>query len=238
MQVSKLKSILGGVLLMISCQLNAQDWGSPVATDTSAVDSTAPAPDASGGSGWGGTKEPEMPKRAIYKRFNPPYDTMREIIYYEGVIEDEGEFPEKNGADSMYWRAKKFLLKRYGKENLKKWVVEDKKNERITLKLAIPMVVKMGEYKKTDAGILEYKLTIRFKDGRYKYQFGNFVHIQSPNGLGKESSKTYHEYYLKLKKGYEASDRYLLAADREVHEVVLGLKKTLHEPYQPDEDDW
>lgn len=229
-------------LLVSTMRVSAQDgWGSFGGTDTAKADSTASVADASGGGGWGmtpGTKEEIMPKRAVYKRFNPPYDSMREIIYYEGIIEDEGEYPEKNGADSLYFRAKKFLTARYGKENLKKWVIEDKKANLLTLKLAIPMIVKMGDYKKTDAGILEYKLTIRFKDGRYKYQFGNFVHIQSPNGLGKEPTRTYHEYYMKVKKGYELTDRYLLTADREVHEVVDGLKKSLHEPYQPDEDDW
>jgi hypothetical protein len=218
---------------------SAQDWGSHAATDTAKVDSTAATADASGGSGWGmGSKESEMPKRAIYKRFTPPFDSMREIIYYEGIIEDEGEFPEKNGADSLYWRAKKFLLQRYGKDNLKKWTIEDKKADRLTLKMTVPMIVKMGDYKKMESGFLEYKLTIRFKDGRYKYQFGNFVHIQSPNGLGKEPTRTYHEYYMRVKKGFEVTDKYLLTADREVHEVVMGLKKSLHEPYQPDEDDW
>lgn len=235
---------LAGLLMCVPGSVAAQDWGGfgSSGTDTTKVDSLATTPDASGGTAWGGSsgtsKEPELPKRVPYKRFIPPYDSLREIIYYEGIIEDEGEYPEKNGADSLYMRARKFLSTRYGKENLKKWTVEDKKNDRLTLKMVIPMMVKNGEYNKKQSGFLEYKLTIRFKDGRYKYQFGNFVHIESPNGLGKEPTRTYHEYYMKLKKGYETTDRFLLAADREVKEVVDGLKKSLHEPYQPDEDDW
>jgi hypothetical protein len=43
---------------------------------------------------------------------------------------------------------------------------------------------------------------------------------------------------MRLKKGFQFTDRYLMAADTEVAEVVKALKKTLREPYQPDEDDW
>jgi hypothetical protein len=43
---------------------------------------------------------------------------------------------------------------------------------------------------------------------------------------------------MKLKKGFQATDPYLLAADREVKQLVAELTKTLKEPYQPDEDDW
>ena len=115
---------------------------------------------------------------------------------------------------------------------------EDKRAQRITLMLTIPMDIKNGEYRKIHSGMMEYKLTVRFQDGRYKYQFGNFVHLESPNGLGKEPTRTYHEYYMRMKKGFETSDGYLLAADTEVKEMVAGFKKSLHEPYQPDEDEW
>jgi hypothetical protein len=214
------------------------DWGggSATGTDTAVKDSAAPY--VEDGSGWGDDQsmEPQMPKRVAYKRFNPPYDSLREIIYYEGIIEDEN--CDFCGSDSLYWRARKFLSDRYGKENMKKFIIEDKKSDRITLKVSIPMTVRYGQYTKSEAGTLEYKVTLRFKDNRYKYQFGNFVHIESPNGLSTDASRTYHEHYMKLKKGYQATDKYLLAADREVKEIVDGLKKSLKQPFQPDEDDW
>jgi hypothetical protein len=43
---------------------------------------------------------------------------------------------------------------------------------------------------------------------------------------------------MRLKKGFQQTDKYLLAAEAEVKLVVDGLKKSLREPYQPDEDDW
>lgn len=233
------------VLMCTASVAHAQwgDWGGGGGTDTTkATSDTAAAAPVEGGwgddGGWGGEKEegPQMPERKQYVRFHPPYDSLREIIYYEGIIEDENcEFCT---SDSLYYRARKYMLSKFGKDKLKSFIVEDKKADRITLKVTIPMISKYGQYKTENVGMLEYKVTLRFKDGRYKYQFGNFVHIQSPNGLAKESTRTYHEYYMKVKKGYQVSDKYLLAADREVKEFVEGLKKSLREPYQPDEDDW
>ncbi|MBS3914013.1 MAG: DUF4468 domain-containing protein [Bacteroidetes bacterium] len=237
MRIARVAAMAG--FFLIAGNSNAQwgDWGSaPTTGDTATKDSTGPM--VEDGSGWGmeEDKGPQMPKRVAYKRFNPPYDSLREIIYYEGIIEDEN--CDFCGSDSLYWRAMKYLTKRYGKENLKKFVVEDKKSDRITLKVSIPMVVRYGNYNKSESGTLEYKLTLRFKDNRYKYQFGNFVHIESPDGLAKDATRTYHEYYMKVKKGYQNTDKYLLSADQEVKEIVEGLKKSLKEPYQPDEDDW
>lgn len=245
MNIPRLKQILFALAFTFGCSgSTSAQWGDWGGSESTPADTTAatPAVEESGGwdGGWGDGKEetqgPQMPERKPYIRFIPPYDSLREIIYYEGIIEDEN--CDYCGADSLYWRAKKYMLTRFGKEELKKFVVEDKKADRITLKVTIPMVTKYGQYKSEQAGYLEYKVTLRFKDGRYKYQFGNFVHIQSPNGLAKESTRTYHEYYMKVKKGYQVTDKFLLSADREVKEFVEGLKKSLREPYQPDEDDW
>jgi hypothetical protein len=247
-RLKTLKSICVAGLFLVVIPGKAQwgDWGGGGAetpADTAKTDTTASAGgDAWGGGdagGWGGaeeTKGPKMPERKPYVRFVPPYDSLREIIYYEGIIEDED--CEYCMADSLYWRARKHLLTKFGKENLKKFTVEDKKADRITLLVSVPMVIKYGNYKQETVGTLEYKLTLRFKDNRYKYQFGNFVHIQAADGTGKEATRTYHEYYMKLKKGFQATDPYLLAADREVKQLVAELTKTLKEPYQPDEDDW
>ena len=43
------------------------------------------------------------------------------------------------------------------------------------------------------------------------------------------------------KKGVINTDRFLLTADKEVKDIVKGLKKALKEPYDPieaGEDDW
>jgi hypothetical protein len=43
---------------------------------------------------------------------------------------------------------------------------------------------------------------------------------------------------MRVKKGYQTTDVFLLAADRDVKEFVEGLRKSLRGPYQPDEEDW
>lgn len=233
-----IRIVLFGLLAVVAGNAKAQfdGWGSSgdVAADTA---SAAPAESSFAGFGWGNEKEEaKMPERKPYVRFVPPYDSMREIIYYEGVIEDEN--CDYCTADSLYWRARHYIVSKFGKDKTKKFILEDIKADRITMRVTIPLIVTYGQYRKFEAGQLEYKVTLRFKDYRYKYQFGNFVHIETPNGLATAATRTYHEYYMRVKKGFQNTDQYLLAADREVKEFVAGLKKSLKEPYQPDEDDW
>ncbi|MBL7811350.1 MAG: DUF4468 domain-containing protein [Bacteroidetes bacterium] len=233
---TRLRLIVACFTLLGATRLHAQLDGWGTETDTASKDSASPAVSEGG---WGmeeNKKEEYMPVRTPYKRFVPPYDSLREIIFYEGVIEDEN--CETCGADSLYWRARKYLTQRYGKENIKKWIVEDKKADKMLLKVNVPMNTTYGKYVKGTYGQLEYRLTLRFKDGRYKYQFGNFVHVDVPPGLNPKPVRTYHEYYMRVKKGFQVTDKFLMAADAEVKDIVTGLKKSLREPYHPDEDDW
>ena len=194
-----------------------------------------------GGSGGTGIQDPKPYKFEVaeYKRFAPPYDTNREVIFYTGVVEDYDCL--ECGTDSLYFRAKKYLLSYFGKKNLKSFITEDKEMEKIELLVRRPMLVSVNKNNKVQQGLLEYKVTLQFRDARYKYQFGYFVHEESMAGNQNRISRTYHEYYRKNKKGVMDSDRYLLAADREVKEIVKGLRKALKEPYNPmeaGEDDW
>ena len=213
--------------------------GSGSSADTSTVDTTTTGGDAGG---WGASTEEtpavQVKPKVPYKRFIPPFDTSREIIYYSGVIEDEK--CETCGADSLYWRTLKYLTKKFGKENMKdkKWVLENVVGNKIVLKVTTPMLIQGNAYNKMQSGYLEYRIAIRFQEGRFKYQFGNFVHIQVERGSEAKTIRTYHEYYMRVKKGYQNTDPFLLAADRDVKDIVEGLTKALKGPYQPDEDDW
>ena len=90
-----------GLSLVIGDDLSAQ-WDMGGSVDTAKIDSSSL-------------------KKIPYVRFVPPYDTMREIIFYEGVIENED--CQLCTADSLYWRAKKYLSKKYGKAVLKKMIL-------------------------------------------------------------------------------------------------------------------
>lgn len=191
-----------------------------------------------GGGGWGSSEGFSKQKDTLppYKRFIPPYDSLREMIFYEGVIEDmECEYCSE---DSLYLRAAGYLQSIYGAKQYKKFIVEAKPGQVIWLKVEIPMLVERGAYSKGPSGLLEFNLVIRFKEARYKYQFGNFAHITEPTGLADSRLKTYHEYYMKTKRGFRATDQFLVTADKEIKKTIEGLKKALKESYKPDEDDW
>jgi hypothetical protein len=205
-----------GLLLAIGGDLSAQ-WDMGGSVDTAKIDSSSL-------------------KKIPYVRFVPPYDTMREIIFYEGIVENED--CSLCTADSLYWRAKKYLSKKYGKSVLKKMILDEKIGHHITVKVTLPMVVINGRYNKAAKGMMEYKVCLRFQDSRFKYQFGNFVHLQTGEGLVGNPTKTYHEYYMRVKRGYEATDKFLLASDREVKDMVTAITYALREPYRPEEDEW
>ena len=132
------KSWLRWAVILLTVMVAPSDvfgqWGFGAdagSADTTAKDSGATSGGGDGGWGMdgGGSAEEPAIKRAPYVRFVTPYDSMREIIFYENIIEDE--MCENCGADSLYWRAKKYLVQRLGKEGYKKMVVEDKLAERI-----------------------------------------------------------------------------------------------------------
>jgi hypothetical protein len=43
---------------------------------------------------------------------------------------------------------------------------------------------------------------------------------------------------MKTKRGFRATDLFLITADKEIKNTIEGLKKALKESYKPDEDDW
>ena len=251
-RVYKLVFLLVG---MLYSGLSQAQWGGFEGEDTEeeaetevVTDSTDNPGDAAGadmfgggGGGWGGFGGAEEESGKVdtlpaYERFIPPYDSLREMIFYEGVIEDwDCEFCME---DSLFARAERYFIDRYGKRQYKKFIVERKEFGLIWLKVELPMILEIGEYSKRPSGRLEFSLVLRLKEARYKYQFGNFAHITAPTGQADAQTKTYHEYYMKVKRGFRATDRYLLTADKEVKETIKGLKKALKEPYRPDEDDW
>lgn len=234
-KVGYIKILFFTVFLAVST-LSAQ-WGDE--GDDAASNDTASMEVSAGGGGWGGGAADNSPKpieKKPYVRFVPPYDSLRELIFYEGVVDDEE--CETCGEDSLFARAKRFLIKRFGEKQYKKMIVEEKANQLIYMKVVMPMVVTLGEYAKRRDGEMEYVMVLRFKEARYKYQFGNFAHVTDPVGLSNDRLRTYHEYYRKAKKGYESTDRYLIAADKEVKKMVEGISAALKEAYKPDEDDW
>ncbi|MCX8482902.1 MAG: hypothetical protein ORN50_04925, partial [Crocinitomicaceae bacterium] len=110
--ITNIKVFVLGLLLVLGGDLSAQ-WDMGGSTDTAKIDSSSL-------------------KKIPYVRFVPPYDSMREIIFYEGIVENED--CSLCTADSLYWRAKKYLSKKYGKSVLKKMILDEKIGHHITVK--------------------------------------------------------------------------------------------------------
>ena len=178
-------------------------------------------------------------KRPTYERIQMPFDSIRELIYYSEIIEEED--CEECMADSLYIRSRKFLTSLYGKKSLKKFISEDEAMQKMVLTVKKPMYLRKNKFAKAQAGDYEYKLILRFQDYRYKYDVSNFVHITPPLGAQKDPQRTYMEYYVKSDKDIEANDKLLRNVDIDIKEFVAELKKALKDPPFLGEDldnDW
>lgn len=175
---------------------------------------------------------PKKPEKKPYVRIVMPYDTISELITYTEIIEQPDSY-----VDSLYLRAKKYL-ERYGKLKQKDFT-EDLLYEKIVTDVTVPLVIRVNKYSKVRNGDLKFKLTIRFKDGRYKYDVNNLVHLLPPSNLGKKTQQyVYCEYYMTSTRNIIGSDQILRAADFQVQKIIGEIKKALKEPVLVDEDDW
>jgi hypothetical protein len=167
-------------------------------------------------------------KRPEYVRVVLPYDSIRELIYYTEIMEVEE--CEECMADSLYWRSMHYLTKLYGKKSMKKFLDEDKKLQKIVLKVKVPVFVRNNKFAKVRNGDCEYKLILRFQDYRYKYDISNFVHLTPPQGTQKDVQRTYLEYYMKSKANVQNTDKILTAVDTDIQSFIGELKDALKDP--------
>lgn len=189
-----------------------------------------------------------------YEKFTPPMDTNSNLITYIGVMPFtplENDVYDGGTIDSLYWRAKKFLMQKYTtvyKEDPKKpipfpkeMLIEDYKPDgdvgRIIIKPTVPFMLKNNEFSYSQNGTITFRIDIRVKDDKYKYKISHFVH----NTVAKGSEKpiqTYLEYYANQKRGAKSNDAYLLAVDKLVKDFIKELSKVMKDPVVKDEDDF
>jgi hypothetical protein len=190
-----------------------------------------------------------------YERFNPPMDTITELITYTGVIPFkplENDVYFGGDIDSLYWRAKFFLMQRYIKDYRaskkpyedvfpKDMLIDDVKpdgeNGRVIIRPTIPLMIRHNSHSSTQLGTLTFKVEIRVKEDKYKYKLTNFVHNTAAKGTEKEI-KTYAEFYSNSSKNVRSNDRVLLSIDRMVKEFVKALVVVMKDPVILDPDDF
>lgn len=184
-----------------------------------------------------------------YERFTGmPYDSATELVTYVEIVEvlvrmdylgDPYDY-----ADSLHSRAIKWMGAQFGEKEAKRMIEEsgpDTKNrEGLTINAVgkVPLVVEKNEFTKIQAGDLQFDMELRFKDGRYRYKFNNFVHVEYDQREGNDPITTYLEYYMDAKKNIKENDAVLIATNNKMNSMIQDLKETCaHEPFI-DDDDW
>ncbi|MCC6817938.1 MAG: DUF4468 domain-containing protein [Bacteroidia bacterium] len=190
-----------------------------------------------------------------YERFKPPMDTITDLVTYTGIVPFkplENDVYDGGTIDSLYWRAKIYLMKKYlkdykqsknPKDNIfpKEILIEDFKpdgeNGRVIIRPTVPLYISTNSSTRTQLGTISFKIEIRVKEDKYKYKFTNFVHNTVEKGTEKPI-KTYVEYYANTTRGYKGTDQVLISIDRMVKEVVKELSGIMKDPIVLDPDDF
>jgi hypothetical protein len=86
-------------------------------------------------------------------------------------------------------------------------------------------------------GTYQFKMTVWFKEGRYKYTLTNFVHEGIKPNAG-EAKRNYFEYYYNTTTNIKGVDAILRYADQDIQEMLEAFKKAMREPVYIDEDEW
>ncbi len=183
-----------------------------------------------------GEEDPTKPKkkeRKPYVRITMPYDTITELITYtDVVIQDESYI------DSLYLRSKKYLMEKF-KLSEKDFKESAKDMDKLIFTVSVPYYMQKNKYVKEEVGTLQFRLTLRFKDGKYKYVIDNLRHNMPANAAGaRKAEYVYLEYYMRHDKNIIHNDLLLRAADAEINKIVKEIKKALREPVLVDEDEW
>lgn len=172
----------------------------------------------------------DTPTVKPYERIVLYIDSNTNLITYTGVQEE----PESS-SDSLYYRAKKWATKKFVGGGKALFEI-DKKSQKLVINGIIPAYV-YGKYSKREIGKFEFKMTVLFREERYKYTITNLVHESSKGNIG-GSTRNYFEFYNTTTTNIKSVDNILRNADKDINELVEDFKKTMKTPKFIDEDDW
>jgi hypothetical protein len=182
----------------------------------------------------------DQPKKAAkkpYVRIVMPVDSITELIAYDTVVvQDESYY------DSLYIRAKRWATNKWyageKQKNLAKVFLEDVQYEKFKIKVTLPMKVRYNKYSVDEYGKVEFNLTMRFKDGKYRVTVTNLVHQLPETSDKKDINYVYMEYYMKSERNVVSYDRFLRGADASIRKMITEITKTMREPVEVDDEDW
>lgn len=186
--------------------------------------------------------EPKKPVKKPYVRIKVPIDSITELITYEDVVIQDASY-----YDSLYIRAKRWIHTNWGvpyakrkrdiKDN-KELYLDDVQYEKFKVQVTRPLVVRYNKYSKSEYGELKFTITMRFKDGKYKYTITNLTHLLPETSVSKDINYVYMEFYMKSERNIRKYDQFLRAADGSIQKMVKDMRKFMQEPPEIDEDDW
>ena len=205
--------------LMAQTENNGFDWGATEQADTTATDSSSASEEV----------KPAENVVKPYERISLYVDSITNLISYLGVVEQE-----ESSSDSLYIRAKKWITNTFG-QNVK--YETDKKAQKIIVSLSMPAYLYTNKYGKRFNGKYDFKLTLWIKEGRYKYQYSNFVHEATKPAAG-NAMRNYFEFYYTTQNNIKNSDMLLRFADKDINAMIEKMKRALSDPLDIDEDDW
>jgi hypothetical protein len=154
-----------------------------------------------------------------------PVDEDTKKIVYKEVVTQEGKPAE------MYNHAIEWINSFYPNPN-DVTRIRDAENARIEIKHRIKVwnLDKDGN-KLNEAGLVEYEMSLEFKEGRYRYTITNFnVKKTSKFPLERWMDKTDPEYV-------PACDSYVKQVDDEVRNIIKSLKTGM-KPKANKNDNW
>jgi len=221
--------------------------------------------DWGGGDDWGGddasfdfgggyqdeyvrAARPEVKARPYERFVGMPYDSAAELVTYVEIVEvivpDEYFGDDYSISDSLYTRATSWMRQQFGEKKSKKMIEESgedtkgREGETIKAVVVMPLVVEINKYAKSTAGVIQFDMELRFKDGRYRYKFKDFVHVTPNSSGGKEEVRTYMEYYMTAEDNVRQNDKILMATNNQMNRLIEDLRKSCDATPFIDDDDW
>jgi hypothetical protein len=222
------------ICFLLSCTVWAQQ--NP---DSPGFDFTTENPDSANlESTSDNAEDPEQSTAAPvkpYERIVLNVDSLTNLITYTGIIEQE-----ESSSDSLYVRFKLFAQKELAggpKADAKTLYEVDKKNQKVIINATMPAYSYANKYAKKGIGKYQFKMTILFKEGRYKYTITNLVHEAEKPNVG-TPARNYFEYYYSTNTSIKTVDSILRWADKDIQAMLDNMKKSMKEPIVVDEDEW
>lgn len=181
-----------------------------------------------------GDQAPEAPVAKPYQRIVLNMDTLTNLILYTGIVEQE-----ESSSDSLYARTKAFAQKVFlsAKGEPKGLYEVDKKNQKLVINGQLTAYSYTNKYSKLPIGKYYFKMTVLFKEGRYRYIITNLVHEAEKPNVG-TAARNYFEYYYTTTTGIKQVDQILRYADKDLNKMIENFKKSLKEQIEIDEDEW